>query len=250
MKKIHWFTFNATEVDDSSNRAKLSGSYKPVLEVSIVDKNGHEIKRNADVLMNEHKVLITMKFQWEISNYVDTSLNNIEYFIKKTDDCWEVDKENKDIITIKPGKKAEFEEALKEIHKNLFEGEFEDKINVEKHELKGGTDMKYIILKDRREGYKVSIYRGDENDNRVFPWEQVEIEPKFFQNKEVGFDNIATVKYQEEEKKSQWTNGWIALFVILSIIIILGIAFRKKLWRWIKGEREQEKKVREQIDIF
>ena len=87
------------------------------------------------------------------------------------------------------------------------EQEFEDKINVEKHELKGGTDMKYIILKDRREGYKVSIYRGDENDNRVFPWEQVEIEPKFFQNKEVGFDNITTVKYQEEEKKSQLTNG-------------------------------------------
>lgn len=249
MKKKNWATFSATEVDKDSNRVKLEGDPSKILEVTVVDENGSAVKRHTDVLRNEHKILMTMKFQWGTTNYQDTSSNNIEYFIKKADDCWEVNKD-KDTLTVKAGKKAKFEEAKSEIHKHLFEKEFSDEVGSERKEAAGVTDIKYVILRDGKGGYKVNIYQGDKDDVREFPWEQVEIVPQFYQNKQVDFDNIFTIKYQEENEKSQLTAGWIIFFVTLLVIITFGIIFRKKLWRWIKGERKQEKKVREQIDIF
>jgi hypothetical protein len=186
-------------LDNDSNRVKLEGSPEKILEVTVVDTNGNEIKRHTDVVRSEHKILITMRFQWETTKYYDTSPTNIEYFIKKADNCWEVNK-NKDTITVKPGKKDEFEKVKKEMHKDLFEKEFGDKIDIEKQEVATNTDMKYIILKNGRGGYKVHVYKGDENDPREFVWEQVEIKPQFYQNKQVDFDNVFTIEYQENNK--------------------------------------------------
>jgi len=92
------------------------------------------------------------------------------------------------------------------MHKDLFEKEFSDKIDIEKQEVATSTDMKYIVLQDGRKGYKVNIYQGDGNDSREFAWEQVEIKPQFYQNKQADFDNVFTIEYQEE-KKPQLTTG-------------------------------------------
>ena len=123
-------------------------------------------------------------------------------------------------------------------------------ISNSREDVEESSDMKYIIIDDGMKGYKVKIYNGDDNDDKVFPWEKIEIEPQYWVNKQVSFDNMFNVKYSEEKEKSRWTKGWVAFFVIIGMVVILGIIFRKKIWRWVKGEREQEKKIREQIDIF
>ena len=62
------------------------------------------------------------------------------------------------------------------MHKKLlaeqFKGEIEIKKDIE------GTDMKYMIVEDG-ENYKVKIFEGDNNNDRQFSWEKVEIEPRF-----------------------------------------------------------------------
>ncbi|CAJ0866226.1 13979_t:CDS:10 [Entrophospora sp. SA101] len=162
-------TFSATEVDNDSNRVKIEGSPAKTLEVTVVDENGSPIKRHTDVLKNKHK--------------------------------------DKDTLTVKPGKKAEFEQAKTEIHKNLFEKEFSSDEIDKKKDVAGGTNMKYIILRDGRGRYKVNIYKDDENDVSEFPWERLEVVPQFYQNKQADFDNVFTIEYQEEDKKPQWTAG-------------------------------------------
>lgn len=47
-----------------------------------------------------------------------------------------------------------------------------------------------------------------------------------------------------------WTTKKIIAASLLVIIVSIIIYFRKKVWRWIKGESKQEEKVREQLDIF
>jgi membrane-anchored protein YejM (alkaline phosphatase superfamily) len=54
----------------------------------------------------------------------------------------------------------------------------------------------------------------------------------------------------DDEKKSPWATGWKIFSVVLFVVLILIIIFWKKIWKWFKGEREQERKVREQLDIF
>jgi len=89
------------------------------------------------------------------------------------------------------------------MHKKLLEGKFADKIKGnDKHEAEG-ADMKYTILKDGNNDYKVKIYHGDTGQDWEFPWEKVKIEPVYYGlTKELGFNDLHDVKYQEEEKKS------------------------------------------------
>lgn len=47
-----------------------------------------------------------------------------------------------------------------------------------------------------------------------------------------------------------WTTKKIIAAVVIVIIVSLITYFREKIWRWWKGETKQEKKVREQLDIF
>jgi hypothetical protein len=110
--------------------------------------------------------------------------------------------------------------------------------------------MKYLILEDGSGGYKVKINKDGELEDKEFPWTQVKIEPKYWHNKGVGFDEHINVEYQTEEKESPWTAGRITFLVVLSVVLILMVVFWKKIWTWIRGEREQEKKVKEQLDIF
>ena len=249
MRKIYWSTLSDTEVETDGNHIKIKGDPEEKLEVSVIDNNGDKVKRFLDVKPGEQKVLITMKFQWEISdNYKDTDTENIEYIIKKNDDCWKIDKDKRGIIV---KNRTKYEEAVKEMHKKLLEEEFKDEVGNNSKKEAEGIDMKYTILKDGRNGYKVKIYKDDTNDDWEFPWERVKIEPSYYGlTKGLGFNDLHEVKYQEEEKKSPWTTGWIIFFVILGVVLVLMIAFWKKIWRWIKGEREQEKKVKEQLDIF
>lgn len=249
MKKIRWSTFSSTEVENSSNRIVINGDIEePQLKVIIIDKENNEVKRYMDIKMDQHKVLIIPKFQWKITSYEETDSDNIEYAIKRADDCWEIDGKEEKLI-VKPGKKAEFEKTKKEMHKKLLAEKFDKWID-----FKGtieGTGIKYRILPDVNGNYSVKIYQGDSSRDREFEWEKVEIEPNYWQNKMIDFSNAVNVVYQEEEaKKSQLTTPWIIFFVILAAVVILIIVFWKKIWKWIKGEREQEKKVREQLDIF
>ena len=249
MRKIYWSTLSDTEVETDGNHVKIKGNPKKKLEVSVIDNNGDKVKRFLDVKPSEQKVLITMKFQWEISdNYKDTDTENIEYIIKKNDDCWKIDKDKRGIIV---KNRTEYEKAVKETHKKLLEEEFKDEVGNNSKKEAEGIDMKYTILKDGRGGYKVKIYKDDTSDDWEFPWERVKIEPSYYGlTKGLGYNDLHDVKYQEEEKKSPWTTGWIIFFVILGAVLLLMIVFWKKIWKWIKGEREQEKKVKEQLDIF
>ena len=102
---------------------------------------------------------------------------------------------------MKPGKKAEFKAARKEMHKKLLKEKLNDEINSRKNI--GTTDMKYMILEDETGNYKVKIYHGDTSVDKEFPWEKVVIEPDYYQNKAFDFDNANNVTYLEEEKKSR-----------------------------------------------
>ena len=251
MRRIYWSTLSDTQAETDGNHIIIKGEVetKSRLEVSVVDEKDDTVRRFIDVKPGEQKVLITMKFRWEIGdNYQDTNTENIEYIIKKNDDCWKINKDERGII-VKKG--AEYEKARKEMHKKLLEGKFADKIKGNnKHEAEG-VDMKYTILEDGNGGYKVKIYHSDTGHDWEFPWEKVKIEPVYYGlTKELGFNDLHDVKYQEEEQKSPWTMGWIIFFVILGVVLLLMVVFWKKIWKWIKGEREQEKKVREQLDIF
>lgn len=251
MKKIRWSTLSNTDEETAANRVTIRGEPKPDLKVSVVEKkNGETIKINRfiDINLDQHEILIAPSFQWEVTDFEATNSNNIEYTIKRADNCWEADQKEGKLI-IKPGKKDEFKQARKEMHKNLLEKEFGDKIDLSTRTDAEGADIKYIIMKDGA-GYKVRIYWADKNNDKEFPWEQVNIEPNYWQNQAVDFDNLFNVEYQEEEKNSQWTTSWIVFFVVLTVIMVLIVVFWKKIWKWIKGEREQEKKVKEQLDIF
>jgi len=137
----------------------------------------------------------------------------------------------------------------------LLKRRFPDKIGKSKEEGEiAETDLQYVIG-DNVEGGKINVIIYGKNTDAPndihFNWDEVKVEPKFWLTKQVDFDSVISTNYQEPENKSKLTKGWIVFFVIFfGTIIVLGIIFHKKIWRWIKGEREQEKKVREQIDIF
>jgi hypothetical protein len=80
----------------------------------------------------------------------------------------------------------------------------------------------------------------------------VKIETNYYPIKKISSDSdeFISIKWPEKAKKFQLTTGWFIFFVILAAALILIIVFWKKIWKWIKGERKQEKKVKEQLDIF
>ena len=254
MKKIKWVTLKDTTLSSAANDVTLSGSPVYELEVKVM-KNDKEVREFRDAKGSEDQVtiVITMKFHWKPANYSENSSNDVIYHLKKSDN-WQINDENQKVTT-KPGKEAELQEAKKEAHKKLLKRYFPERIGKSKEEGEiDGTEFQYVIG-DNVEGGKINvILYGKKTDAPNYihiPWDKVKIEPKFFLTKEVDFDSVISTSFQEDGNKSKWTKGWIAFFVIFfGTIIILGIVFRKKIWRWIKGEREQEKKVREQIDIF
>jgi hypothetical protein len=77
-----------------------------------------------------------------------------------------VDKEEGKIV-VKDSKRTEFEEAKKEMHRKLLEEHFKEKIESDKYEM-GNADMKYSILPDGKNNYKVRIYHNDSSDDRQF----------------------------------------------------------------------------------
>lgn len=254
MKKIKWVTLKDTGLSSAANDVSLTGDFVPSFEIKVM-KNDKEVREFRDAKGNEDQVtiVITMKFRWEGANYLENDSNNVIYYLKKSDN-WQINDE-KQQVTIKPGKEAEFQEAKKEAHKKLLKKSFSEKIGKSKEEGEiNQTEFQYVIG-DNVEGGKINVILYGKNTSAPndihIPWDKVKIEPKFFLTKEVDFDSVISTSCQEDGNKSKWTKGWIAFFVIFfGTIIVLGILFRKKIWRWIKGEREQEKKVREQIDIF
>ncbi|CAG8613662.1 7650_t:CDS:2 [Ambispora leptoticha] len=133
-------------VEADANRVLIKGEPKSSdLEVKVIDEEG-------------------------VSDYQDTDEKNIEYIIKKADDCWKIDKKERKIM-VKPGKKVDFDKALKEMHKSLLKDKF-GSTKIGKRLNADGDDMQYIIMDDGSGNYKVKIYRGDSSDDREFSWEK------------------------------------------------------------------------------
>jgi hypothetical protein len=155
-------------METDANRVTVKGDSNKELEVKVVDEKGDKVLRYMDVKLSEHRVLLVPKFQWKVSDFEDVSSDNIEYIIRKADDCWKIDPEERKII-VKPGKQDQFEKALKEIHKYLLKDKFNDKINANTRQDVDAVDMKYTILDDGTGGYRVKIYRGNTSVDCEFP---------------------------------------------------------------------------------
>jgi hypothetical protein len=252
MTKIKWVTVKDTELLSASNEVSVEETgLKKDFEVKVIDQNNNKIWQYKDVKGGMHKVIITMKFDWETDFFSETSSDNVIYYLKDSNN-WKID-ENQG-IRVKPGKSGEFQKAIKSAHKKLLKKKFHEKFG----ELKKGieaTDLLYIIGDDNTEGENINVIISSKNEDPTntihFNWDKVELVIQLGLKKQIDFDTAVNVIYEEFEKeKSKLTTGWIIFFVILAIAVILIIAFWKEIWRWIKGERKQEKKVREQIDIF
>ncbi|WNE40964.1 MAG: hypothetical protein mread185_000421 [Mycoplasmataceae bacterium] len=245
-KKIHWGKFvDAEEISD--NEIKISGEKTKKMLVKVVDEKDNEIKRYQDIKVDKHKILISMNFQWGVTDFQETNGDEIEYFMKKKDDYWKIDEGNQFLTVIK---KDEFKKIWKEMHWKLLQHKFNDK--VEKIIAIDGTDMKYRIPDNEgSDGFGVIIYFKDgTKKNRFFSWDKVKIESDYYQNKKSNSTNAIPIIYQKGLKKSPLTKGWFVFFTIMILAIVGLIFFWKEIWLWIKGESKQEKKIREQLDIF
>lgn len=247
-KKIHWGKLTDTDLESDYNRIKITGEKKDRrIKVKVIDESGNEIKRYQDIKVDKHKISIIMEFQWAVIDYQDASEDNIEYVMKRGDDSWKISEEER-IITVL--KRDNFAKVWKEMHGDLLKRKFANLLDLRVGI--SGTDMEYRISdsEENKGNCQVSIFRKGGNNNRSFSWQKLEIEPKYYLNTEIGATNVIKVKYQEINKVSPQTKLWIIFFIIVSLIIIGLIFFWKKIWNWIRGETKQEKKIREQLDIF
>lgn len=78
--------------------------------------------------------------------------------------------------------------------------------------------------------------------------EKIKVEFDFFLISKVNIKEVT--EYDTITKDPYWTRTKIVIFSLAAIIVLLVIYFRKKIWKWIKGETKQEKKVENQLDIF
>ncbi|WNE40099.1 MAG: hypothetical protein GBAus27B_000166 [Mycoplasmataceae bacterium] len=247
-KKIHWGKLTDTDLESDYNQIKVIGEKSDrKLKVKIIDENGNEIKRYQDIKVDKHKISIVMKFQWEVTDYQNASEDNVEYVMKRGDDSWKISEKERVITVIK---KNEFDKVWKEMHGDLLKKKFADLLDL--RVKVDDTDIEYRISdsEENKGNFQVAIYRQGGSNNRSFAWQKIEIEPKYHLNTEISATDLIKIKYQEIKEVPRQTKIWIIFFIIVSLIIIGLIFFWKKIWNWIRGETKQEKKIREQLDIF
>jgi hypothetical protein len=243
-------SFIYRETDTAENKINFNtdpGNNKK-WDVKVFDRNGNQVKEY-DYIQPDGKVVITLKFQWE-SKFSEVSERDIEYLLERTD-YWEPIN-NGEKPKVKAGKKPEFNKLVKEAHKKLLKDHFKNELfSVDKKEpLPDSESVDFNITEDKGI-ITVNLYRrGDTSGTpRSFREDQIHINPIYYSTKEASYEEASEID-EEDEEKSQLTTGWKVFFVVLAIAAMLIVIFWKKIWKWFKGEREQERKVREQLDIF
>ena len=246
-KKIHWGKLTDTDLESDCNQIKVTGEKSDKrLKVKVMDENGNEVKKYRNIKTDTNKISIIMEFQWEIIDYQSSNEDNIEYIMKRGDDSWKVLGEERNIIVLKANK---FNKVWKEMHGNLLKKKFTNLLDL-RVEI-DDTDMEYRISDDEENNFQINIFRKGENGSRTFSWQKLQIAPKYFLNAEISPANIVKVKYREINETPSQTKIWIISFITVLILAVVSlVCFWKKIWNWIKGESKQEKKIREQLDIF
>ena len=163
----------------------------------------------------------------------------------KSDD-WDI---TNGAVKIKNGKQSQFDKAVKEVHKKLVK-EVKPEIFGFDKKKEHSNDVEYNIT-DTNGKWHINVYKkGDTNlSAKIFSEDQIIIKPEYYQTKKITYPEGGEAA-EEKPKGPQLSAGWTIFLIILLGVLILVAVFWKKIWKWIRGERAQEKKVKEQLDIF
>ena len=202
-------------------------------EINIYNKDGELVKTNfKDVSIAGNKFEIILKVKGEgQSFYRGDDKDDITYYLDES----------------AKNSRAELKKAWKEADAYFFKQKKPGLIG-EPQKYNDCEEIKWT-LRGEPNNFSVEIRSNKENEKtREVPNEKVEIRVEFILADKVNLMDI--VGDFPPSRQSTWGWGKISLISGLAVALILVIIFQKKIWRWIKGESKQEKKVREQIDIF
>jgi len=241
MNKINYFARvldstseqNRIEINDDSikikHRVKFFRDETEVKRYSEVDK--------VDKSRNSAKIYLYIDREGR-KNYEEDEGIKITFWLKK--EAWE--------------SKEKWKKNLREACINFLGNRELSGLELNKKCDCEGTDIGYSFENWNNGQVLLAVFKeGEQGSVNIDNNNVTEIEPRFFQL--IPFTLEDTIYYQNIKNPQPgsgtfWTGGKIFLITVISAVILLLIIFWKKIWRWIKGESSQEKKVREQIDIF
>ncbi|CFW93452.1 protein of unknown function [endosymbiont DhMRE of Dentiscutata heterogama] len=240
MKKIKGFIYQY--IDTAEGKVDFYTTPKSNLELKILDNNDKEVKEYDYILPTDSKVVIILKFQWEKA-FEKVEDSEIKYLLPKSN-AWEI---NNGAIQIKNG--SLFNQEIKKIHKKLLKENQPFSID-EKKSLPDSDNILYNITETEGK-IQLNFYKkgATATSSKVLLENQIKIEPKYYVTSEITFSEGGDLT-EEKNSKPKLTTGWIIFITILAAALLSIIIFRKKILKWIRGERAQEKKVKEQLDIF
>jgi len=110
-------------------------------------------------------------------------------------------------------------------------------------------EIKWVDSKEKKE--IIVLLKLNENDASVEISENIELLASFKPVVSTSLDDVIEISLPKEPDPFL-TKGKIVFGCIMAVVILLIMAFRKKIWTWIKSKtkKEEEKKVEEQLDIF
>lgn len=196
----------------------------------IVTNSFDKIKRNDE--NNRAKIFLRFGLRKDSDLYQITSKDEINYYFINPN----VAKDSPEF------KQAKLQAELKYLEDNdLIKQDFTHGDIIYSLEIIDGKPE--LVLKDKN---------NLTGESKRIKDEQIEINFDFWEIVKTNLENewSYTGPEKPEEKSPFWTTTKIIIVITALVIGVLIWAFRKKILRWIKGETKQEKKVREQIDIF
>ncbi|KLL02292.1 MAG: hypothetical protein MRERV_89c004 [Mycoplasmataceae bacterium RV_VA103A] len=144
----------------------------------------------------------------------------------------------------------EYERKTKEAHKKLLKEKKPELFNRNEKQGHRSSNIEFNITEENGK-MQLTFYKKGETGltPRVFSEDRIDIQPEYYETIKITHAEGGE-KIEEKTDKLQPTTGWIIFFFLLVVALLLVAVFWKKIWKWIRGEREQEKKVKEQLDIF
>lgn len=220
--------------DGKDNELRLEKKFDTRHKIEIFNREGKRVENWTDLSSddNDNKVKITLEVRGDgQESFSKDEQNYIKYYLKSS----------------AKKSRAERDKALNEAHSRFLKKKKPDLIE-KKQEYYFSKEIE-LILKGEPNNFLVELRPNNvAGSMKNIKNENIRVKVKFYLTDEITPEEI--MNDFDSSPSSKWGWGKITLVVILSVILLLIIIFWKKIWRWIKGESKQEKKVREQIDIF